>query len=690
MMKKAMEVEDRLIRRTFATSPERDRLAYLESIRYNFEILLSLVRNKLWDSPAAVATALDLVLKRKSLTASASAAFNNALYSGRYPHLQADFQRWRQLNEGIVQLTFSPPELKPEMTREQFRQEQLNHRQRLTELEAESEKLERWLASQVPEIQLQEQESDRRAVALELPEGSALLEFVRFRVYDFDAPKGKEWQPARYLAFVLPAGQPEGVRAVDLGDAEHIDRLIATFRQAASKPTSNLGGRKKKTDKPSKSVGVELGQAIFTEELRQAVEGCQHLLFAPDGNLNLIPFQVLPINNEEKERLIDKYDISYLSAGRELLRRKLGSTRPADPPLILADPDYNWGLEEVPEAAGPGTSELGKGNLPATLAGESWFPPALGTDYLGETAGKILGVKPHLQRDAAESRLTGGNCPRVLLVATHGEFAEENKEYFKLIDKLMQCRPEEKRKILENNSALVDRELAEIMEALATWDINNGCETKANRLQNMAKQVEEMLAPTPTTAMLGDRRPAAKLKNPMLRSAIALAAANTWLSGRPLPEGAGKKGVVHALDIAALDLWGCELAVLSACQTGLGDIRMGEGVFGMRRAFAIAGAQTLIMSLWSVPARATALLMERFFHNLRQGVGRGDALQAAQNYLRTVTVEELAKTELGKDVLEELESNPVLKQLLAEPQPLAHPYFWGAWVCQGDTRGLEL
>jgi CHAT domain-containing protein len=110
----------------------------------------------------------------------------------------------------------------------------------------------------------------------------------------------------------------------------------------------------------------------------------------------------------------------------------------------------------------------------------------------------------------------------------------------------------------------------------------------------------------------------------------------------------------------------------------------------MRRAFAIAGAQTLIMSLWSVPARATALLMERFFHNLRQGVGRGDALQAAQNYLRTVTVEELAKTELGKDVLEELESNPVLKQLLAEPQPLAHPYFWGAWVCQGDTRGLEL
>ncbi len=683
-------MEDRLIRRTFATSSERDRLAYLESIRYNFEILLSLVRNYLWDSPPAVATALDVVLKRKSLTASASAAFNYALYSDRYPHLKADFQGWRQLNEEIVQLTFSPPELKPQMTREQFRQEQLTHQQRLTELQEESEKLERWLASQVPEIQLQEEESDRRAVALELPEGSALLEFVRFRVYDFDTPKGKKWQPARYLAFVLPAGQPEGVRAVDLGDAEHIDRLIATFRQAASTNTSNLGATRKKTGKPKKLEGVELGQAIFTDELRQAVEGFQQLLFAPDGNLNLVPFQVLPTNNEEKERLIDKYAISYLSAGRDVLRQKLASTRPASAPLILADPDYNWGMDETlsttaDEPAGIATSGLGKGNLPATLAAESFFERAIGTDYLGETVGKMLKVTPNLKRNATESRLTDGNCPRVLLVATHGEFAEEKNEQLELIIKLWQCPPEEELQILESNLMLLDRELVERMEGLATWHANNGKETEANWLQKMAKQVEEMLAPTPDAD-----RPAAKGKNPMLRSAIALAAANTSLSGRPLPPEAGKKGVVYATDIAALDLWGCELAVLSACQTGLGDIRMGEGVFGMRRAFAIAGAQTLIMSLWSVPARATALLMERFFANIRKGLGRGEALQTAQQYLRTATVEELAKTDLGKDVLEELRSRSLLSSNAPEHQPLAHPFYWGAWVCQGDTRGFEL
>jgi CHAT domain-containing protein len=79
----------------------------------------------------------------------------------------------------------------------------------------------------------------------------------------------------------------------------------------------------------------------------------------------------------------------------------------------------------------------------------------------------------------------------------------------------------------------------------------------------------------------------------------------------------------------------------------MGDIKIGEGVFGLRRAFAVAGAKTLVMSLWSVPDRATALLMERFFTNLRQGLGRADALQDAQNYIRTITVKELQQSSLG-------------------------------------------
>lgn len=173
----------------------------------------------------------------------------------------------------------------------------------------------------------------------------------------------------------------------------------------------------------------------------------------------------------------------------------------------------------------------------------------------------------------------------------------------------------------------------------------------------------------------------------MMRSGIALAGANTWLSGGELPEEAGK-GFVFAQDVAALDLWANELTVLSACNTAMGDVKIGEGVFGLRRAFAIAGSKTLVMSLWPVPDKATALLMNRFLDNLQRGLGRGDALLDAQNYLRTVTVKELRQSSLGREILDELLSQNSL-DCQEDDTPLAHPFFWGAWICQGDTSNFR-
>ncbi len=177
-------------------------------------------------------------------------------------------------------------------------------------------------------------------------------------------------------------------------------------------------------------------------------------------------------------------------------------------------------------------------------------------------------------------------------------------------------------------------------------------------------------------------------ESPMLRSAIALAAANTWLSGRPLPEGAGKKGIVYALDIAALDLWGCELAVLSACQTGLGDIRMGEGVFGMRRAFAIAGTQTLIMSLWSVPARATALLMERFFHNLRQRRGAGRRLAGSPELFANCHRGGVGKDGVREGCIRGVGVEPSVKAAFGRTSTISTSLFLGRVGVSGRHEGF--
>jgi CHAT domain-containing protein len=128
-----------------------------------------------------------------------------------------------------------------------------------------------------------------------------------------------------------------------------------------------------------------------------------------------------------------------------------------------------------------------------------------------------------------------------------------------------------------------------------------------------------------------DSATAAGLEDPMLRSGLVFAGANEGRSG-------ADDGVLTALEASALGLAGTELVVLSACETGVGDVKTGEGVFGLRRAFMAAGAETLVMSLWRVDDDATRQLMVEFYRRLVNGEGRAEALrQASLTLLRDPT-----------------------------------------------------
>jgi CHAT domain-containing protein len=113
-------------------------------------------------------------------------------------------------------------------------------------------------------------------------------------------------------------------------------------------------------------------------------------------------------------------------------------------------------------------------------------------------------------------------------------------------------------------------------------------------------------------------------------------------------------GILTAYQASMLDLHGTELVVLSACETGRGKVQDDEGVFGLRRAFQEAGAQSVLMTLWEVPADETQDLLNRFYqHWLVDGMDKHDALHAAQREER-----EVVRRNYGRDL----------------------PYYWGAFI----------
>jgi CHAT domain-containing protein len=144
------------------------------------------------------------------------------------------------------------------------------------------------------------------------------------------------------------------------------------------------------------------------------------------------------------------------------------------------------------------------------------------------------------------------------------------------------------------------------------------------------------------------------IENPLLRSGLALAGAN-WRLGRA---DQGDDGVLTALEAAGLDLFGTKLVALSACDTGVGEVKNGEGVFGLRRALSLAGSETQVMSLWPVSDLGTRDLMIEYYEALERGEGRGDGLRHVQ-----------------------------LEMLKREGR--RHPFYWASFIQSGEWGNLE-
>ncbi len=439
-------------------------------------------------------------------------------------------------------------------------------RERLARLSAERARLEASIADRSAAFRADAALATVDDVAGRVPAGAALVEVASYRPFLLPSAKDPRagattvpWGAPRYAAYVLRAGE---VSAIDLGPAAEVDAAVADLRAALADPDLTHDAR------PAARAAYE---RIFAP-IAGRLEGVRHLLWSPDGALQLVPLGALV--GPDGRWLVESRLVTHLTSGRDLLRFE-GSAEPRSGPLVIAAPDFG-----PPGGVASGeASRRGAEGLDMSRIG---FLPLPGSVHEAEAVAKALASGVVLVGDqATESAVKWAHAPSVLHIATHGFFLPDAKT------------------------------------AVAPGLEASGSETA------LALQAE----------------------SPLVRSGLAFAGANLRASG-------SEDGILSGLEASSLDLAGTELVVLSACETGLGAAVAGDGVYGLRRAFAIAGAETLVMSLWEVDTGRTRELMTAYYGALASGAGRSEAMRRAQ---------------LG---------------MLAAPAT-AHPNLWAAFLVSG-------
>lgn len=201
-------------------------------------------------------------------------------------------------------------------------------------------------------------------------------------------------------------------------------------------------------------------------------------------------------------------------------------------------------------------------------------------------------------------------------------------------------------------------EVAAIGKAFPLSDVFEGSSASEETFKTMAHGRKAIHLATHgyyLQASCGEQTPSPVSENPLLQSGLLLAGAN--LHGEGAREAGAEDGILTALEVSAMDLRGTDLVVLSACETGLGKVEQGEGVYGLRRAFQMAGAKTVVSSLWKVPDRQTMQFMKTLYST------------------KAKTYPELMQQVALKHIRE--------ARLRGRP---THPFTWGAFVATGDWR----
>jgi CHAT domain-containing protein len=402
--------------------------------------------------------------------------------------------------------------------------------------------------------------------------------------------------PPWLAAFVLDAGGQAPPRLVDLGASAPAAQAITEWRSELRAFAAGRGADEQAARRRLDALGRKVAALIWDPVAARGDLPHKRIVYlAPDGPMHLMPFAPLPSG---PGYLIEQVNLACVSTGKDFLRERRPGARSGA--LLVGGVDFALDLAAPARASAQATRAVGRFSRLNDL---QW-------NALPGTGEEV---------DAIAAAMAGAHLPAILLKGGQAQ------------------------------KASVDAGFASARYIhLATHGFFLGDEVG---LDPQSRGIAVLGNRPVEDAPPGERLAAAPVfhqENPLLLSGLVLAGANQR-------GGWNGDGYLLAMDVANLDLAGVDLVTLSACETGLGEIKRGEGVFGLQRSFVMAGAEALVMSLWNVPDRETKDLMVDFYRQILAGGSQRESFRQSQ-----------------------------LRMLRSGPGGAArHPFFWAAFQYLG-------
>ncbi len=397
------------------------------------------------------------------------------------------------------------------------------------------------------------------------------IEFVHCKL---DFPKNTN--SILYAALILKSGDLQP-KFIPLFEEKSLDSLLNSKSERKADYVNSLY-----TLADRGAVAVEAHRKslyeILWKPLEKELTHVNTIYFSPSGLLHRINLDAIPVS--ETETLADKYNLIELNSTRQLAIPTQIKIANNDAVLFggiqFERDSFVQNIE--PLMASRSRGELSFISVDTTLRGGSW-------NYLEGTEREVVAIDKIMQTSGFKVELKKGN--------------QATEESFKNLG------------------------------------TNNGPSPRVLHIATHGYFFPDPKSIVQKSSLNGEQESVYKISDhPMLRSGLIMAGGNAAWQGKQTLEGR-EDGILMAYEISQMNLSNTELVVLSACETGLGDIQGNEGVYGLQRAFKIAGAKYLIMSLWQVPDKQTSLLMTTFYKKwIESKMNIPDAFHAAQKELR--------------------------------------------------------